>query len=125
MVTKARLWSRALPTWQARGSVPSTLPWLSACCITCRPTTASALLKALPGLLKPDGRFLAAEPVFHPEQRTTARVLAALDRGRFVRDQLGYEGLVAPWFKDVTSEVRHDLYWFPYSHCVVQASAPA
>lgn len=86
---------------------------------------ASALLKALPGLLQPGGRFVAAEPVFHPDQRTTARVLAALDRGRYVRDQRGYEALVSPWFKDVTSEVRHDLFWFPYSHCVVQATLAA
>ena len=86
---------------------------------------ASALLKALPDLLTQRGRFVAAEPVFHPDQRTTARVLAALDRGRHVREQRGYEALVAPWFKDVSSEVRHDLYWFPYSHCVVQATLAA
>jgi 2-polyprenyl-3-methyl-5-hydroxy-6-metoxy-1,4-benzoquinol methylase len=83
---------------------------------------ATALLKALPGALKPGGRFIAAEPVFHPEQRATARVLAALDRGRYVRDQRSYEELVSPWFRETTTEIRHDLFWFPYSHCMVQAT---
>jgi SAM-dependent methyltransferase len=83
---------------------------------------ATELLKALPDVLVPGGRFVAVEPVWAPDQRTTARVLAALDRGRYVRDQRGYEELVAPWFPHSTSSVRHDLFRFPYSHCIVQAS---
>jgi hypothetical protein len=86
---------------------------------------ASALLKALPSVLKPGGRFVAAEPVFHPEQRATARVLAALDRGRYVRDQRSYEQLVSPWFREASTEIRHDLFWFPYSHCIIQATTPS
>ncbi len=84
---------------------------------------ATSLLEALPSVLKPGGRFVAAEPVFDPEQRATARVLAALDRGRYVRDQRGYESLVAPWFDETLTDVRHDLFWFPYSHCIIQSRA--
>jgi hypothetical protein len=51
-------------------------------------------------------------------------VLAALDRGRHVRDQRGYEELVTPWFPESASSVRHDLFRFPYSHCILQASSP-
>jgi 2-polyprenyl-3-methyl-5-hydroxy-6-metoxy-1,4-benzoquinol methylase len=83
---------------------------------------ATSLLRALPNVLRPGGRFVAAEPVWHPEQRTTARVLAALDRGRFVRSQGGYEQLVSSWFGSTTSEIRHDLFWFPYTHCMITAS---
>jgi 2-polyprenyl-3-methyl-5-hydroxy-6-metoxy-1,4-benzoquinol methylase len=83
---------------------------------------ATRLLRSLPAVLNPGGRFVAAEPVWHSEQRTTARVLAALDRGRFVREQEGYEQLVAPWFAATDSEIRHDLFWFPYTHCMITAT---
>ncbi len=82
---------------------------------------ATSLLGALPAVLKPNGRFVAAEPVWDPEQRTTARVLAALDRGRFVRSQDAYEQLVSSWFDATRSEIRHDLFWFPYTHCMITA----
>jgi 2-polyprenyl-3-methyl-5-hydroxy-6-metoxy-1,4-benzoquinol methylase len=84
---------------------------------------ANSLLRALPGVLTPGGRFVAAEPVWDPEQRTTARVLAALDRGRFVRSQNAYEELVSSWFSATTSEIRHDMFWFPYTHCFIIATA--
>jgi 2-polyprenyl-3-methyl-5-hydroxy-6-metoxy-1,4-benzoquinol methylase len=83
---------------------------------------ATSLLRALPDVLTPGGRFVAAEPVWDPDQQTTARVLAALDRGRFVRSQCAYEQLVSPWFGGTTSEIRHDLFWFPYTHCMITAS---
>jgi 2-polyprenyl-3-methyl-5-hydroxy-6-metoxy-1,4-benzoquinol methylase len=84
----------------------------------------TSLLSALPVLLKPGGRYIAAEPVWDPEQQTTARVLAALDRGRFVREQERYEELISPWFAKTTSEIRHDLFWFPYTHCMITATLP-
>ena len=73
-------------------------------------------------MLVPPGRFVAAEPVWEPTQRTTARVLAALDRGRFVREQLRYEELLSPWFSHIECEIRHDLFWFPYTHCMITAT---
>jgi 2-polyprenyl-3-methyl-5-hydroxy-6-metoxy-1,4-benzoquinol methylase len=83
---------------------------------------AISLFRALPDVLKPGGRFVTVEPVWDPEQRTTARVLAALDRGRFVRSQDAYEQLVSSWFNTTTSEIRHDMFWFPYTHCIITAS---
>ena len=83
---------------------------------------ATSFLRALPDVLRPGGRFVAAEPVWYPEQRTTARVLAALDRGRFVRSQEGYEQLLSPWFATTDSEIRNDLFWFPYTHCMITAN---
>ncbi len=79
-------------------------------------------LKAVSGMLNPHGRLLAAEPVWEPSQPTTARVLAALDRGRYVREQTRYEELVSPWFAKTVSEIRHDLFWFPYTHCMISAT---
>ena len=80
------------------------------------------MIQALSKVVEPSGRFIAAEPVWDPEQRTTARVLAALDRGRFVRDSDGYERLIRPWFPNVSMEIRNDLFWFPYTHCMIRAT---
>jgi 2-polyprenyl-3-methyl-5-hydroxy-6-metoxy-1,4-benzoquinol methylase len=82
----------------------------------------TSTLKAISEMLDPLGRLVAAEPVWDPSQRTTARVLAALDRGRHVREQARYTELVSPWFATTVSEVRHDLFWFPYSHCMISAT---
>lgn len=83
---------------------------------------ATSMLQALSEMLVPSGRFVAAEPVWDPAQRTTARVLAALDRGRFVREQLRYLELISPWFPHIECEIRHDLFWFPYTHCMITAT---
>jgi 2-polyprenyl-3-methyl-5-hydroxy-6-metoxy-1,4-benzoquinol methylase len=83
---------------------------------------ATSMLRALSEMLVPSGRFVAAEPVWDPTQRTTARVLAALDRGRFVREESRYVELLSPWFPHVECEIRHDLFWFPYTHCMITAS---
>jgi 2-polyprenyl-3-methyl-5-hydroxy-6-metoxy-1,4-benzoquinol methylase len=83
---------------------------------------ATRTLKAITEILDPAGRLVAAEPVWEPSQRTTARVLAALDRGRYVREQERYNELVSRWFAKTVSEVRHDLFWFPYTHCMISAT---
>ena len=83
---------------------------------------ATSMLRDLSHMLVPSGRFVAAEPVWEPTQRTTARVLAALDRGRFVREQLRYVELMSPWFPHIECEIRHDLFWFPYTHCMITAT---
>lgn len=84
--------------------------------------SATAMLRSVSKMLNSPGRFIAAEPVWEPSQRTTARVLAALDRGRYVREQSGYEALLSPWFPQVECEIRHDLFWFPYTHCMISAT---
>jgi 2-polyprenyl-3-methyl-5-hydroxy-6-metoxy-1,4-benzoquinol methylase len=81
----------------------------------------TTMLAALSKMIQGDGRFIAAEPVWDPAQRTTARVLAALDRGRFVREASAYEHLITPWFPNTSVEIRHDLFWFPYTHCMIEA----
>jgi SAM-dependent methyltransferase len=82
----------------------------------------TSMLRSLVEILVPPGRFIAAEPVWDPQQCTTARVLAALDRGRFVREEQRYVDLLSPWFSRIECEIRHDLFWFPYTHCMIMAS---
>lgn len=86
---------------------------------------ATSMLRSLSEILAPSGRFVAAEPVWDPDQQTTARVLAALDRGRFVREEQRYVDLLSPWFPKVECETRHDLFWFPYTHCMITATRDA
>ena len=86
---------------------------------------AATLLAAVPVLLRPGGRFVSVDPVWHPEQATVGRVMAALDRGRHVRDEAGYERLISLHFAEVNTVVRHDLLAVPYSHCIAQAQVPS
>lgn len=77
------------------------------------------LAKAITPLLTRDGRFVALEPVFHPEQGLIARLLIASDRGRHARDVEGYLSLLRQSFTNVDAEVVHNLLRIPYSHVVL------
>lgn len=81
----------------------------------------TGMLESLGPLLVEDGRLVTIDPVWAPDSSTIGRVLASLDRGRYVRDEGGYERLVAPHFARITSDVRHDLLKIPYTHCVMRS----
>lgn len=70
-------------------------------------------------LVSESGRFVAVEPVFAPDQRLSARLIIAADRGRFVRDAEGYKTLLRTGFNNVSSEVIHGRLRIPYSHVVL------
>ena len=82
------------------------------------------LAENVAGLLKPGGRFVAIEPVFDPEQRLTARLLIAADRGRHVRDSAGYRALLASHFGEVDTMTATGLLRIPYTHLVITATSP-
>ena len=70
-------------------------------------------------LLAQSGRMVALEPVFSPDQRLTARLIIASDRGRYVRDTDGYSALLRVGFESVQADVVHGLLRIPYSHVVL------
>lgn len=70
-------------------------------------------------LVSLDGRFVAIEPVFSPDQRLSARLLIASDRGRYVRDVDGYMNLLKVGFENVDGAVVHGRLRIPYSHVVL------
>lgn len=70
-------------------------------------------------LVSSSGRFVAIEPVFSPDQRLTARLIIASDRGRYVRDIDGYTNLLNKGFEKVTGKVIHGRLRIPYSHVVL------
>jgi|688.fasta_scaffold13632_5 SAM-dependent methyltransferase len=70
-------------------------------------------------LISNSGRMVALEPVFSPDQRLSARLIIASDRGRYVRDADGYKGLLKVGFDNVQADVVHGLLRIPYSHVVL------
>ncbi len=73
-------------------------------------------------LLAVGGRFVAMEPVFDSEQRLSARLIIASDRGRFVRDSEGYCSLLQPSFQEISVTILSDALRIPYTHAVIQAN---
>lgn len=73
-------------------------------------------------LVSPSGRFVALEPVFCPNQKLSARLLIASDRGRYVRDIEGYATLLSTGFSKVEGQVVHGRLRIPYSHAVMTCS---
>lgn len=84
--------------------------------------TARRALGSARELLRPGGRLITMDPCFEPSQPALARVLMALDRGRFVRHPANYEELVGSTFGAVEQEIWSDVYRFPYTHCVQVAT---
>jgi SAM-dependent methyltransferase len=74
-------------------------------------------------LLSPTGRFVAMEPVFDPDQRLTARLTIAADRGRFARDEDGYRCLLEDTFPKVDTTIASGMLRIPYTHVIITASA--
>lgn len=73
--------------------------------------------------LRPGGRLVTMDPCFEPSQRQIARVLMALDRGKFVRHPDDYRRLLQADGVTVTGDILHDVYAFPYTHFVSQSTA--
>jgi SAM-dependent methyltransferase len=87
----------------------------------CDDVAETALASAL-SILKPDGRLITMDPCFHPAQPSIARVLMALDRGRFVRHPADYQRLVERSGGRCRGELWTGVYRFPYTHWVQYVS---
>jgi SAM-dependent methyltransferase len=80
------------------------------------------LLRSVAAVTRPGGRFVSVDPVFHPDQRSVARIAMSMDRGRFVRQREHYEFLTRSVFADVRAVVRSDINPFPYTHLVLEVA---
>lgn len=80
------------------------------------------VLRTSLNLLAEGGRFVSVDPVFDPEQRSFARVLMAMDRGKYVRHPEHYRALASAAAPQVTEtdETRFDLNPFPYTHFIME-----
>lgn len=70
-------------------------------------------------MLCPGGRLVTVDPCFAPGQDFIARFLISQDRGQYVRDCAGYDGLAEKIFETRQVEVRHKA-WIPYTHCYIE-----
>ena len=71
--------------------------------------------------LKPRGRMITIDPCYVTGQNPIARFLISKDRGQNVRDQSGYERLVASVFSNVKVNIKHKS-WIPYTHCIMECT---
>jgi SAM-dependent methyltransferase len=83
------------------------------------------MLRTALEILKPGGRLVTVDPVFVPDQASSARVMMALDRGRFVRHVEHYQDLFARACPGAEMHLRNDINPFPYNHIIFVASAPS
>lgn len=73
-------------------------------------------------LISSNGRFVAMEPVFDPDQGLTARLTIAADRGRFARDEEGYRTLLETAFTKVDTSIVSGMLRIPYTHVILTAA---
>jgi cyclopropane fatty-acyl-phospholipid synthase-like methyltransferase len=87
-------------------------------------TQSRHLFATAAAALAPGGRFVTLDCVRVPRQNPVARAIIDRDRGQHVRTAGGYEDLARESFGDVHSVVRHDMLRIPYTHCILECSAP-
>lgn len=75
-------------------------------------------------VLVPSGRFVTADPCFHPDQSRAARFTVSRDRGQAVRTADQYRALAASWFADVDVVVDHSPLHIPHTATVLVCTEP-
>jgi len=85
-------------------------------------STIRQMCSVLPQMLKPQGILVSIDPAIEDGQHPVARVLARLDRGRYVRSSTEYVRLLEKHFTHIDKIVRHDLNQVPYTHLVLRAN---
>jgi len=85
---------------------------------------AMRLFELAASLLKPDGRLVTIDPVFHPKQGYVRRWLVSQDRGEHVRAPERYLTLARSQFPGVFERLEDHMLQFPYSHFVMECRKP-
>jgi SAM-dependent methyltransferase len=80
---------------------------------------ARQFFESLVPLLRPNGRIVTLDPVWLPQQRVIGRMLKAIDSGKNIRTEDGYQALLRDLPLTVQSETLHDLLRIPYDHFVM------
>jgi SAM-dependent methyltransferase len=78
------------------------------------------LLKVAFDALKPGGRLITLDGVFHQGQGALSRFVVSCDRGRFVREEEAYLELARRVFPTVRHEVCEGRIRIPYSHLIME-----
>jgi len=73
-------------------------------------------------VLSPDGVVVTIDPSLESGQHPIARLLAILDRGKFVRNSFQYREFLESSFSVQSQIVRDDLNRVPYTHAIFRVS---
>jgi cyclopropane fatty-acyl-phospholipid synthase-like methyltransferase len=84
----------------------------------------AVLLAGAAKVLKPGGRLVTLDGVYVQGQNPVAKLLLALDRGRFVRQEDAYTTLARRFFGEVKPTILTDLLAIPYTHLVMDLRNP-
>jgi SAM-dependent methyltransferase len=87
-------------------------------------TEADTLFASAARVLRPGGRVVTLDCAYVRGQHPIARLLAALDRGKYCRSPEGYAALARRHFAQVNATVLHNLIRIPYTHCIIEARHP-
>jgi SAM-dependent methyltransferase len=87
-------------------------------------TLASRVCALAAEVLGPSGRFVTADPCFHPDQSRLARFTVSRDRGTAVRTADEYRALAEPWFERVEVVLDHSPLRIPHTAAVLVCTAP-
>lgn len=78
------------------------------------------LMETAKAVLKPTGRLLTLDGVFHDGQGFVSRFIVSRDRGRFVRTEEHYLRLARSVFPVVENEIMTNMLRYPFSHIVME-----
>lgn len=84
-------------------------------------TYARKLITTAHSALVRGGRLITIDPAFAEKQSPIAKWIISLDRGKQVRTPDQYTRIVSEVFNNVKTEVRNDMLYIPYSHCICVA----
>jgi SAM-dependent methyltransferase len=84
---------------------------------------AYKLMAAARSQLKPGGKLVTMDGTLVDGQSRLARNLILRDRGQNIRTPNGYKALAERDFQNVQVNIRHDMIYVPYTHCVMECSA--
>lgn len=83
---------------------------------------AHSLIQTAWNKLKVGGRFISLDGTLTPQQSKAARALILRDRGQNIRSPHEYERLAKGVFANVKMEIREDMLFVPYTHCILECT---
>lgn len=85
-------------------------------------TKVVELFQRTKAILKPGGKVVTLDGCYVKGQSGIAKKLLDYDRGKYVREQGAYIGLVSQVFDSIVTHIRHDLMLIPYTLIIMQIS---
>jgi len=83
-------------------------------------TEAIDLFRVAKAALKPNGRLITLDGCFLEHQSRVARHLLSRDRGKHVRNEMGYVELAKTVFTNVRPFLTSELLRIPYTHVILE-----